>query len=78
MKHALAVDDILDTLLLTAGTRATCTEPEPWAGQRARRTGPRKGPDPEYQRGVFGDRFCRLARHIHNRALQGQQQTPEE
>jgi hypothetical protein len=33
-QHALAVDHILDTLLLPAGTRATCAEPEPWAGQR--------------------------------------------
>jgi len=32
----------------------------------------------EYQRGVLGDRFCRSARHTHDPASQGQQQTPEE
>jgi len=34
VQHALAVDRILDTLLVPAGTRAACAEPEPWAGQR--------------------------------------------
>ena len=32
-QHALAVDHILDTLLVSGGTRAACTEPEPWTGQ---------------------------------------------
>jgi hypothetical protein len=33
-QHALAVDHILDTLLVVpAGTRAACAEPEPWSGQ---------------------------------------------
>jgi hypothetical protein len=31
--HAPAVDHILNTLLVPAGTRAARTEPEPWAGQ---------------------------------------------
>jgi hypothetical protein len=31
---AMAVDHILDTLLVAAGTRGTRAEPEPWAGQR--------------------------------------------
>ena len=33
-QHALAVDHILDTLLVPAGTRAARHEPEPWAGHR--------------------------------------------
>ena len=33
-QHALAVDHILDALPVTTGTRARCSEPELWAGQR--------------------------------------------
>ena len=33
-QHALAVDYILDTLLVPTGTRAACAEPEPLDGQR--------------------------------------------
>jgi hypothetical protein len=38
----------------------------------------RKGLGPEYQRGDFGDRFCRSAWHSHNPAFQGPQPTPGE
>ena len=76
-QHALAVDHILDTLLVPAGTRAACPEPEPWAGQRlgAQVLGKSRSGTPKR---CFRRSFLSISTHTRNQASHGRQPTPEE
>ena len=75
-QHALAVGHILDTLLVPAGTRAACAEPEPWAGQTLAAQVIGKVQIRNTKEVFLGDRFCRSAPHTHNPASQGSNKRP--
>src|ERR1700745_2353496 len=74
-QHALAVDHVLDTLIVPAGTGAASPEPEPWAGQEAPRTGPRKASRSGMPKRCFGRSFLSISTHTRNPESQGRPAT---